>query len=133
MLRATLHEQEIRRAIGVPGEGDLVVDGLAPLNAGEHRCLYFVNHEVTTSIREALAPLHGCIVIVPRGSAVAEGLGSCRVLEAARPRAAIASVLAFIRDEHRQPPWVEARNISPERQSHRSRSSRATSTSARTS
>ena len=31
VLRATLHEHEIRRVIGVPGEGTLVVDGLAPL------------------------------------------------------------------------------------------------------
>jgi UDP-3-O-[3-hydroxymyristoyl] glucosamine N-acyltransferase len=113
MLRATLHEQEIRRVIGVPGEGDLVVDGLAPFHAAEDRCLHFINHEGTMAVREAFAARHGCIVIVPRGSAIAGGLESCCVLEAARPRAAIASVLAFIRDEHRQPPWVAARKISP--------------------
>ena len=31
MLRARLEEQEIRRLVGVSGEGDLVVDGVAPL------------------------------------------------------------------------------------------------------
>ena len=113
MLRATLHEQEIRRIIGVPGEGDLVVDGVAPLHAIEDRCLYFINHDVASPVREALAARHGCIFIAPHGSAIARGLGACCVLEAARPRAAFASVLAFIRDEHRQSPWVEARNISP--------------------
>ncbi len=113
MLRATLHEQEIRQIIGVPGEGDLVVDGLAPLGAVEDRCLSFINHELTTAVREALAPRHGCIFIAPHGSAIAGGFESCRVLEAARPRSAIASVLAFIRDERRQPPWVNARKISP--------------------
>ena len=113
VLRATLHEQEIRRVIGVPVEGDLVVDGLAPLHAAEDRCLYFVHNEVTTAVREALAARHGCIVIAPQGSRLAEGLESCRVLEVARPRTAMADVLAFIRDEHRQSPWVEARKISP--------------------
>lgn len=114
MLRATLHEQEIRQAIGVPGQGDLVVDGLAPLHAAEDRCLYFMNREVPIAVREALAARDGCIVLVPRGSAIAGELGSCHVLEVARPRAAIAGVLAFIRDERRQSPWVEARRISPE-------------------
>ena len=33
MLSATLHEQEIREAVGVPGEGDLVIDGVASLDA----------------------------------------------------------------------------------------------------
>ena len=113
MLRATLHEQEIRQIIGVPGEGDLVVDGLAPLRAAEDRCLSFINHELTTAVREALATRHGCIFIAPHGSAIAGEFESCRVLEAARPRSAIASVLAFIRDERRQSPWVEARKISP--------------------
>lgn len=112
-MRATLHEQEIRRIIGVPGEGDLVVDGLAPFHAARDRCLYFINSGVTMRVREALAARHGCIVIVPCGSAAAGGLESCRVLEAPRPRAAIADVLGFIRDEHRQAPWVEARKISP--------------------
>jgi acetyltransferase-like isoleucine patch superfamily enzyme len=28
VIRATLHEQEIRRAIGAPGDGDRVVDGV---------------------------------------------------------------------------------------------------------
>ena len=113
MLRATLHEQEIRRVIGIPGEGHLVVDGVAPLHAMEDRCLYFINHEVASQVREALAARRGCIFIAPEGSAIARGLGSCCVLEAERPRAAIANVLALIRDEHRRLPWVGARNISP--------------------
>jgi UDP-3-O-[3-hydroxymyristoyl] glucosamine N-acyltransferase len=114
MLRATLHEQEIRRIIGVPGEGDLVVDGLAPLHAAEDRCLSFINHELTIAVRGALAPRRGCIFIAPEGSAINSRFESCRVLESARPRTAIASVLAFIRDERRQTPWIDVRKISPD-------------------
>lgn len=113
MLRAPLHEQEIRRVIGVPGDGDLVLDGLAPLHAVEDRCLSFVNRAITTDIREALAMRRGCILIAPHGFTLQNGLESCRVLETARPRVAIADVLAFIRDEDRQAPWVFARRISP--------------------
>jgi UDP-3-O-[3-hydroxymyristoyl] glucosamine N-acyltransferase len=111
MLRAILHEQEIRRTIGAPGAGEIVVDGLAPLNAAEDRCLYFVEHEISMAVSDALAARSGCIVIVPTGSA-GTALGSCRVLEAPRPRAAIAKVLGFIRDARRQSPLVEARRIS---------------------
>lgn len=111
MLRARLHEHEIRRVIGLPGEGDHVVDGVAPLGAAEDRCLYFINKSVTTAIREALALTHGCIIIAPSGSALAGELGDCLVLEVADPRAAIAKVLEFIRAERRQRPWVADRTI----------------------
>ena len=114
MLRATLHEQEIRQVIGVPGEGDLVVDGVAPLDAPEDRCLCFASSELPVSARESLALRSGCIVIVPDGAVPTGELGSCRVLEATRPRAAIAKVLGLIRTLDRQPPWVDARDISPD-------------------
>jgi UDP-3-O-[3-hydroxymyristoyl] glucosamine N-acyltransferase LpxD len=114
VLRATLHEHEIRRAIGMPGEGDLVVDGVARLDAPKDRCLYFIDHKVTIAVRDSLAARNGCIVIVRRGSALVGALGRCCVLEVAQPRAAIASILAFIRIERRQPPWVEVRKIARE-------------------
>jgi UDP-3-O-[3-hydroxymyristoyl] glucosamine N-acyltransferase len=113
VLRATLHEQEIRRVIGLPGAGDRVVEGVAPLDEASDGCLYFINRKVTTAIRESLAGRRGCIVIAPNGSALAGELGDCLVLEAADPRAAIAKVLGFIRAERRQQPLVAARNISP--------------------
>src|SRR2546422_3907021 len=114
MLRAPLHEQEIRRAIGAPGEGDFVVEGVAPLDANEDRCLYFIKGEVSAAVRESLTARNGCIVIVRRGSALTGGLGACQVLEVDQPRAAIAKVLAFINAESRQPPWVLALKIARE-------------------
>jgi len=113
MLRATLQEKEIRRVIGLPAEGQRVVDGVAPLDAAEDRCLYFINQKVTTPIREFLALRHGCIVIASSGSALASALGDCLVLEAADPRAAVAKVLGFIQTERRQRPWVSTRTIAP--------------------
>jgi len=83
MLRATLHEHEIRRAIGAPGEGDFVVEGVAPLDANEDQCLYFINREVIVAVRESLRARNGCIVIVRRGSALVGELSACRVLEVA--------------------------------------------------
>ena len=112
MLRAKLHEQEIRRVIGVPGEGSLVIETLAPLDASLNRCLYFINHDVIDAIRESLSARNGCIVIARRNSGMVGRLGSCRVLEVDHPRAAIAKVLAFITSEGRQEPWVNARKIS---------------------
>lgn len=106
MLRATLHEREIRRAAGLPAGGDRVVDGVATLDAVEDRSLYFVNRKLSDAARESLAARRGCIAIVPAGSALAGRLGDCTVLEADRPRAAIAKVLGFIRAERRQPPLV---------------------------
>jgi UDP-3-O-[3-hydroxymyristoyl] glucosamine N-acyltransferase LpxD len=113
MLRATLYEHEVRQAIGVPGDGDLVVDGVAPLGAPEDRCICFANREIPRAARDSLARRSGCIVIVPTGSALTGELGSCRVLEAPDPRAAIAKVLELIRTLGRQPPWVDARDIAP--------------------
>lgn len=99
--------------IGLPGEGDQVVDGVAPLGAAEDRCLYFINKSVTMAIRKPLALSHGCIVIAPCGSALAGEWGDCHVLEVADPRAAIAKVLEFIRVERRQRPWVADLMIAP--------------------
>ena len=113
MLRATLSEREIRRALGLPGEGERVVDGVAPLDAGEDRCLYFINKKLAGTARESLTGRRGCIVISPRGSGLVGELDDCLVLEAADPRAAFAKVLGFIRAEGRQSPLVAERTISP--------------------
>ena len=112
MLRAKLHEQEIRLVIGVPGEGDRVIETVAPLDADQNRCLYFINNDVTDAIRESLAARDDCIVIARRNSGLVGSLGNCRVLEVPRPRAAIAKVLDFIKSEGRQEPWVNGRKIS---------------------
>jgi UDP-3-O-[3-hydroxymyristoyl] glucosamine N-acyltransferase len=112
VLRATLHEREIRRAIGLPGDGERVVDGLAPLSFAADRCLYFINATVTAATRESLAARKGCIAIARPGAADAEW-GDCLVLEVPDPRAAIAKVLGFIRSEGRQSPWVTTRSIAP--------------------
>jgi UDP-3-O-[3-hydroxymyristoyl] glucosamine N-acyltransferase len=114
MVRATLHEQEIRQAIGVPGDGELVVAGLAPLGVREDRCLYFVNRELHAAERDALAGSDGSVVIARRGSSLDGELGSCRVLETRDPRAAIAAVLELVVSLGRQQPWVEGREISPD-------------------
>ena len=111
MLRARLHEQEIRRAIGVVGKGDLVVDGVGALDTMEDRCLYFVNHDLPETVRGSLATLQECIVIVRNGSSAGAKLGSCRLLAVPHPRLAIARILEFIRTEGRQPPLVTARKI----------------------
>ncbi|HEX2121981.1 MAG TPA: hypothetical protein VHL59_10105 [Thermoanaerobaculia bacterium] len=66
MLRATLHEREIRRAIGLPGEGERVVDGVAPLSFAADRCLYFVNKTPTPAVRESLAARAGCMALAPQ-------------------------------------------------------------------
>lgn len=112
MLRARLDEREIRRTIGLPGDGERMVDGVAPLSTVADRCLYFINKTVTAATRESLAARHGCIVIAPPGASVGEW-GDCLVLEVADPRAAIAKVLGFIRSEGRQQPWVISRSIAP--------------------
>ena len=111
MLRASVTEEEIRRVIGLSPGGDRVIDGLAPLDSTEDRCLYFVNRKVTIAIREALAARHGCIVIAPKGSALAGEVGDCLVLESADPRAAVALVLRFIEQQQRVRPWVTVREI----------------------
>src|SRR5262249_26149408 len=111
MLRVTLRESEIRRVIGAPEGGDLVVDGVASLEAAADHCLYFVNHSPVAGARASLAARQGCIIIAPPGFASAGGLGTCVVVEVAQPRTAIARILGFIRAEGRQRPWVEARRI----------------------
>jgi UDP-3-O-[3-hydroxymyristoyl] glucosamine N-acyltransferase LpxD len=113
VLRATLNEREIRQVLGLPAEGDRSVDGVAPLGAGQDRCLYFVNKKLDAAARAALAERRGCIVIAPSGSGLPEELGDCVVVEAAQPRAAIALVLEFIHAEGRLPPIVNERQISP--------------------
>ena len=113
MLRATLSEIEIRRAIGLPETGNRVVDGLAPLGAVEDRCLYFINKTTTDTIRDSLRMRRDCIVIAPIGSWGAGELGDCTVLEVADPRMAIANVLRFITAQGRQQPWVRERKVDP--------------------
>lgn len=114
VLRATLHENEIRRLIDVAGEGNRVVDGLAPLGAAEDRCLYFINNTVTEAVRESLAIRRDCIVITPSDSALRGELGDCLVLEVKDPRVAITKVLAFVKAELRQKSWVTERKVAPD-------------------
>jgi UDP-3-O-[3-hydroxymyristoyl] glucosamine N-acyltransferase len=111
VIRATLHEQEIRRAIGAPGDGDRVVDGVATLDTVEDRCLLFVSSKVVSdAVRRSLAARRGCIVIARTGITLDN---DCVVIESSDPRAAIGRVLEFIRSEHRQAPLVTTRAISP--------------------
>jgi UDP-3-O-[3-hydroxymyristoyl] glucosamine N-acyltransferase LpxD len=106
-----LHEHEIRRAIGLPEEGDLIVDGVAPLDAGADRCLYFITGTPTSAVCASLAQRSGCLVILPPVDVPEDALGACRMLRVATPRDAIAKVLGFIRAEHRQRPSVAIRRI----------------------
>ena len=110
MLRATLHEQEIRRVIGVPGDGDRVVDGVATLDTAEDRSLLFVNMQLSEELRASLAARHSCIIIARKGFTLD---GDCVILEAPDPRAAISMVLGLIRSEGRQAPMVATRSIAP--------------------
>jgi UDP-3-O-[3-hydroxymyristoyl] glucosamine N-acyltransferase len=114
VVRATLHEQEIREVIGVPGDGDLVVDSVVPVDAAQDRCLSFIYQDVPAPVRESLAAREDCVLIVPKGSALVGELGACRLLQVSDPRAAIAKVLGFIRAELRQPPLVTVQDISPQ-------------------
>jgi UDP-3-O-[3-hydroxymyristoyl] glucosamine N-acyltransferase LpxD len=113
LLRATLEEQEIRRIIGVPGEGDRVVDGISPLDEDNDRSLYFINKELTPGICESFAGRKDCIVVVQTGSSMKDALGNSLVLEADDPRAELAKVLGFVRDEGRAPPLTTRRSIAP--------------------
>ena len=114
MILAPCQEQEIRRVLGVPGDGELMLDGVAALHEQQDRSLYFVTGEIPADTERSLASRHGCVVIGPAGSALAGRLGGCRVIESEDPRAAIARVLSFIRAEGRQRPWVTAASISPD-------------------
>jgi UDP-3-O-[3-hydroxymyristoyl] glucosamine N-acyltransferase len=113
VLRATLAESEIRRVIGVPGEGNLVLNGVATLDAAEDRCLHYINQDLSAETRAVLAGRQGCIFIAPMGSSLAGLSSSSRVLEVPQPRTAIAKVLAFIRAEGRLQPWLTSRRIGP--------------------
>src|SRR5689334_21617128 len=104
VIRAACQEQEIRRAVGVPGEGDLILEGVAALEEQQDRVLYFVNREISDDAWRSLASREGCLVIVPVGALPAELRGRCRVIESDDPREAMARVLAFIRAERRQQP-----------------------------
>jgi UDP-3-O-[3-hydroxymyristoyl] glucosamine N-acyltransferase len=110
MLRATLHEQEIRRLVGSTGDGNRTVHGVVTLDEAEDGCLFFINRNVTDAIRESLAGRRDCIVIAPPDSGA---LGDCVVVESPHPRVAISKVLSFIRSERRQPPLVSQRAIAP--------------------
>jgi len=111
MLRAPLHEQEIRKVIGLPGTGERTVDGVARLDDASDRCLYFINKRITPEVIESLNQRRGCIVITPENPSLHSIMKDSVVLEVADPRAAIAKVMTFIRAEHRSPPWVKARQI----------------------
>jgi len=111
MLRATLYEHEIRRAIGLAGEGSRVVDGIAPLGFAADCCLYFIRKSVPDAVRESIAARAGCIVITRSGSSLTDQLGDCLVLEVADPRLAIARVLQFVKNEKRQQPWLTTRQV----------------------
>ncbi|HEY3024561.1 MAG TPA: hypothetical protein VGJ55_00250 [Pyrinomonadaceae bacterium] len=113
MLRASLHEQEIRRIIGVQGKGERVVDGVSAIGGVKDRSLYFINQKLATEVRESFVASEGCIVVALPGSSLTGGLGDCLVLEVDDPRAALAKVLGFIRDEHRVLPFVAKRSIAP--------------------
>ncbi len=111
MLRANLSEAEIRRVIGLPGEGTLVVNGVAPLTVAADHCLYFINKPITESLRESFATRRDCIVIVRAGCAVPGELGNCVVLETADARLAITKILNFIWEQRRHQPWVSERRV----------------------
>ena len=110
MLRATLHENEVRRSIGLREEGKRVVEGLAPLGAAEDRCLYFLNKPLTEDIREFFLARDECMIIAPSTSAL-DRIGSCLVLKVKDPRLAIAKVLSFIKDQGRQRPLLQERRV----------------------
>lgn len=112
VLHATLSETEIRRAIGLQGDGNLVVEGLAPLTAPADRCLYFINKPITDAIRESLAARRDCIAITRKGTVTGD-LGTCVVLEVDDPRLAIANILRFVVDQQRQPPLISECKIEP--------------------
>jgi len=111
MVRATLRESEIRRAIGLPAGGDLVVNGVAALEAAEDGVLSFINHELSAGERDALRARKRCIFIAPAAASLTGMPADSRVLEVSQPRAAIARVLSFVRAERRAEPWLTTRSI----------------------
>ncbi|HEY8203434.1 MAG TPA: hypothetical protein VIF81_01805 [Pyrinomonadaceae bacterium] len=112
MLRAALHEQEIRRIIGAPGDGEHTFDGVSTLGAADDRSLYFINQDFTPETLSILEQREGCIVVALRGASAEVSLQNCLVLEADNPRTELTKVLQFIRDEQRVAPLVTERKIS---------------------
>lgn len=112
MLRATLAEQEIRRIIRAPGAGDLVVDGISPPDDVANRSLCFINKTLTPEICEPFNLSGGCIVVVLTGSSAKNALGNNVVLEIDDPRAGLARVLQYIRDEDRVAPRITTQSLS---------------------
>lgn len=110
MLRARLNEQEIREAIGAPGIGDRVVEGIATLETAEDRSLFFVNMTIPDAMRASLAERRGCIAIARKGFTLDS---DCVIIESPDPRAAISSVLTMIRTQNRLQPLVAERSIAP--------------------
>lgn len=111
MLRATLSENEIRKAIGLAEQGDRIVNRIAPLGVSEDQCLYFAKKNLPASIHETLSRRQGCIVIVATDSGLVGNLGDCVVLEVENPRRAIAQVLALIVDQRKQKTWLSERKV----------------------
>jgi UDP-3-O-[3-hydroxymyristoyl] glucosamine N-acyltransferase len=111
VVSAKIQEHDIRRLVGSPGEGNRVVERVATLNEAFDRCLYFINSQVSDTVREALAVRRGCIVIAPKNASQAGEWGDCVVLEVDDPRTAIARVLHFIRSENLQQPLVAQGSI----------------------
>jgi len=111
MVRATLLESEIRRAVGLPAGGSLVVNGIADLDAAEDGVLSFVNRELSAEQRDALRTRKGCIFIAPEASSLTGLAAGSSVLEVPQPRTAIARVLSFVRAERRLEPWLTTRRI----------------------
>jgi UDP-3-O-[3-hydroxymyristoyl] glucosamine N-acyltransferase LpxD len=114
LLRAQLHENEIRRVLGLAGSGTRVIEGLAGLDEPHDDCLYFINKVVAQPVIDALSARAGCIVIAKRGGGQAQHIADCVVLEVAAPRIAIARILEFIKTEGRQEPWSNSRQIAPD-------------------
>lgn len=111
MIAAKIREQDVRRLVEMPGEGDLELQGIAALHEALDRCLYFSSGHVPEVVHQSLATRHGCVVLAPIGSARAGGWGDCVVLELPDPRAAIAKILSFVRAERLQLPLLTERVI----------------------
>jgi UDP-3-O-[3-hydroxymyristoyl] glucosamine N-acyltransferase LpxD len=113
VLRARLVEQDIRAAIGLPGDGDRTVDGVAERGSNLDRCLYWVDQRSSADAHEWLAPVRGAIVIAPTGSGLSDRVPNALVLEVGFPRQAIAAVLSMIRDGGLLEPLLRESWISP--------------------
>ena len=114
MIRAACQEQEIRRAVGVPGNGDLMLEGVAALEEQEDRFLYFVTREMSrrhptvTRIPRRLPRDRTCRFAAGR-TVWRLPCSSNRTIPARR----LHDVLAFITAERRQRPWSRRPRTSP--------------------